>query len=120
MLEKPFKNYYDFDHLRRVLLRETTEGPVPIIELLADPEIMSAVTGLEFPAERAMEIFYLGPNPTMEQLELGIQLMDLSLAFSEKVGYDYVTMVPVVPIPPHRVPPAGKPRPGWEAAGLAG
>ncbi|MDI6874787.1 uroporphyrinogen decarboxylase family protein [Candidatus Solincola sp.] len=99
MLEKPFKNYYDFDHLRRVLLRETTEGPVPIIELLADPEIMSAVTGLEFPAERAMEIFYLGPNPTMEQLELGIQLMDLSLAFSEKVGYDYVTMVPVVPIP---------------------
>lgn len=94
-----FKDDYDFDHLRRVLLRETNEGPVPIIELVADPEIMSAVTGIEFPAERALEIYYLGPNPTMEQLQLGLQLMDLSLAFSEKVGYDYVTMIPVVPIP---------------------
>ncbi|MGQ9476716.1 MAG: hypothetical protein ACUVRX_11890 [Actinomycetota bacterium] len=83
MLEKPFKDHYDFDHLRRVLMREITEGPVPIIELAADPEIMSAVTGTDFPAERALEIYYLGPNPTMEQLQLGIRLMDLSLAFSE-------------------------------------
>lgn len=99
MPEKIFKDHHDFEHLRRVIMRETTEGPVPIIELVADPEVMSAVTGMDFPAERALEIYYLGPNPTMEQLQLGLRLMDLSLAFSEKVGYDYVTMIPVVPIP---------------------
>lgn len=99
MPEKIFKDHHDFEHLRRVIMRETTEGPVPIIELASDPEVMSAVTGMDFPAERALEIYYLGPNPTMEQLQLGLRLMDLSLAFSEKVGYDYVTMIPVVPIP---------------------
>ena len=99
MPEKIFKDHHDFEHLRRVIMRETTEGPVPIIELVADPEVMSTVTGMDFPAERALEIYYLGPNPTMEQLQLGLRLMDLSLAFSEKVGYDYVTMIPVVPIP---------------------
>jgi uroporphyrinogen decarboxylase len=29
----------------------------------------------------------------------GIQLLDLSLAFSRQVGYDYVTIIPAIPIP---------------------
>ncbi len=97
---RPFKTRYDFGHLRRVLMRETTEGPVPIIELFADPEIMSEVTGIEYPSSKAVEIFTAAgdamDNP--EMLDLAIRLMDLSLEYSKAVGYDYVTMIPIVPI----------------------
>ena len=48
-IKKPFKQGADFEHLRKVIMRETTEGPVPIIELAADAEIMAAVTGIDFP-----------------------------------------------------------------------
>ena len=70
-IERPFKDYYDFEHFRQVLMRETTEGPVPIIELFADPEIMCETAGVDFPAERVLELINLGMEPTMEQLELG-------------------------------------------------
>jgi len=98
-IERPFKDYYDFEHFRQVLMRETTEGPVPIIELFADPEIMCETAGVEFPAERVMELINLGLEPTMEQLELGVRLMDLSVAFSVAVGYDYAITIPIVPVP---------------------
>ena len=98
-IERPFKEHYDFEHFRRVLMRETTGGPVPIIELFADPEIMCEVTGSDFPAERALELISLGMEPTTEQLLLGVQLMDLSVSFSVAVGYDYATTIPIVPVP---------------------
>ena len=98
-IERPFKDYYDFKHFRQVLMRETTEGPVPIIELFADPEIMCETAGVEFPAERVMELINLGLEPTMEQLELGVRLMDLSVAFSVAVGYDYAITIPIIPVP---------------------
>ena len=102
MLEGPIKQKPDFEYLRRVLTREATEGPVPLLELLADPEIMSEVTGIPYPAERAKQIFS-GPasvadGSDAEGAELGIALMDLSLEFSKTLGLDYVTMIPIVPL----------------------
>ena len=31
-IDRPFKKQPDFEHFRKVLLRETTEGPIPIVE----------------------------------------------------------------------------------------
>jgi uroporphyrinogen decarboxylase len=98
-IERPFKDYYDFEHFRRVVMRETTEGPVPIIELFADPEIMCEVSGAEFPADGLLKVLNIGVEPTMEQLQLGVQLMDVSIAFSASVGYDYASTIPIVPVP---------------------
>ena len=98
-IETPFKDYYDFEHFRRVVMRETAGGPVPIVELFADPEIMCEATGLDFPADALMKVLDIGLEPTMEQLELGVRLMDISLAFSVAVGYDYVSTIPIVPVP---------------------
>lgn len=97
-IERPFKDYYDFEHFRKVVMRETAAGPVPIIELFADPEIMCEVTGSDFPAARTLELINLGMEPTMEQLELGVRLMDLAIDFSITVGYDYASTIPIVPV----------------------
>lgn len=95
-----FKERPDFEHLRAVVLRELKGGPVPIIEMFADPEIMSEVTGIEYPASRAVEIFTgaAGALDDPEVMELGIRLMDLSIEYGKAVGYDYVTMIPIIPI----------------------
>ena len=36
----------------------------------------------------------MGPG----EMEAGIELMDLTIAFHQTVGYDYVTMTPIVPL----------------------
>jgi uroporphyrinogen decarboxylase len=99
-IQRPFKTTYNWDYLEKVLRREVKDGPVPIIELFADPEIMSEVTGIDFPAARAAEIFTRASEALAdsEGLELGIRLIDLSIAFSKAVGYDYVTTIPAVPL----------------------
>jgi uroporphyrinogen decarboxylase len=102
-IEKPFKQGADFEHLRRVIMRETTEGPVPILELVADAEIMAAVTGIDFPPSdysrlRAMNQEGSLAEMDQETLETGLRFMDLSVNFSKMVGYDYVTAIPIVPI----------------------
>ncbi|MGZ8255468.1 MAG: uroporphyrinogen decarboxylase family protein [Burkholderiaceae bacterium] len=99
MLERPFKTKPDFEHLRAVLLRERKDGPVPLLELAADPEIMSEVTGIPYPAARARELVFGGPGSLdPEAAKLGIALMDLSIAYSAKLGLDYATMIPLVPL----------------------
>ena len=102
MPKRPIEREPDFEHLRRVLMREATDGPVPLLEILADPEIMSEVTGVSFPVERARKIF---EDPTSvvdgsdaEAAELGMALMNLSLEFSKALGLDYATMIPIVPL----------------------
>jgi uroporphyrinogen decarboxylase len=99
-IERPFKKTYNWEHLEKVLRRETTDGPVPIIELLVDAEPMSEVTGIDYPASKAVEIFTNAGAALNDEsvMAMGIKLMDLSLAFSTAVGYDYVTMIPIVPI----------------------
>jgi uroporphyrinogen decarboxylase len=102
MLKRPFKEGHDFEHLRRVLMRETADGPVPLLEIHADPEIMSEVTGIPYPADWAREIFddpsgvVNGSEP--EKAELAVALMNLSLEFSKALALDYVTMIPLVPL----------------------
>ena len=102
-IKAPFKEGYDFEHLRKVLMRETAEGPVPIFELAVDPEIMSEVTGIDFPAKRFDELINIDPDSPPETYELLMQLGDLILDFYQAVGYDYVIMTPLLFIPRTRM-----------------
>jgi uroporphyrinogen decarboxylase len=102
-IETPFKEGYDFEHLRKVLMRETTEGPVPIFELAVDPEIMSEATGIDFPVKRFDELINISPDSPPETLQLGVQLMDLIIDFYQAMGYDYVVMTPLLFIPRTRM-----------------
>jgi uroporphyrinogen decarboxylase len=99
-IERPFKTTYNWDYLEKVLRREVTDGPVPIIELFADPEPMSEITGIDYPAAKAVEIFTNAGQVTNDDvaLGLGIRLIELSVAYAKAVGYDSATMIPVVPL----------------------
>ena len=97
-IEKAFKEGADFEYLRRVLMRETTEGSVPILELVVDAEIMSETTGIDYPAHRLRELLVMDREPTEESIQLGVRLIELSVTFCETVGYDYATMTPLIPI----------------------
>lgn len=124
-IERPFKKSSDFEYLRKVIMREVKSGPAPIIELGADNEIMAAASGItDFPFELAgdpiysymklsefarkmseltpgqvMEMISRGGESMQEEMQVGVKMADLSLAFSNAVGYDYVTVFPIVPIP---------------------
>jgi uroporphyrinogen decarboxylase len=121
-IQHPFKQGADFEALRKVLMREVKGGPVPLIELIVDGDAMARVTGLEASIGSAMELIDLiGPDGSVSQesLEKGVKLMDLSLAFSKAVGYDYVTVVPVVPLPRTRLNvneagPSGGQKRSWQ------
>ena len=102
-MEKPFKQGANFEHLRKVIMRETTGGPVPIIEIGVDAEIMATVTGIDFPPSdynRIKTMYQDGSIEDMDQetMEIGMRFMDLSVNFSKMVGYDYVIATPIVPI----------------------
>jgi hypothetical protein len=55
-IEKPFKEEADFEYLREVILRQTTDGPVPIIEMMVDGSIMGGVTGLDYTIDQMTEL----------------------------------------------------------------
>jgi len=102
-ITKPFKQGADFEHLRKVIMRETKKGPVPIIELSADAEIMAKVTGIDFPPSDYNKLKTLNQDGSLDKMdqktmEIGIRFMDLSVNFAEMVGYDYVTATAIVPI----------------------
>jgi uroporphyrinogen decarboxylase len=97
-IDRPFKKTPDFEHFRKVLLRETTEGPVPIVELLVDLEIMEEATGLQSPIESWADFANMTEEMDPGALDAGIELMDLTIAFHKAVGYDYVPMTPLVPL----------------------
>lgn len=102
-IEKPFKESPDFEHLRSVIMRETTDGPVPIIELSADAEVMSEVTGIDFPPSDYNRLRTMNQDGTLGEMDeetmmIGTRFMQLSLKFSEMVGYDYATGSAIVPL----------------------
>ena len=78
----------DFDNLRRTLLRQGPAGPVPFIELFADPGMIEAVLGEKF---------------TWDQLivagEKGRAAVDLILRFCYETSYDYVYAWPGLTFP---------------------
>ncbi len=99
-IEEPFKHGADFDYLREVILRRTTDGPAPVIEMMADGSIMGEVTGLEHTIDQMTELTDLdnpdrkGPRRSSGD---GLKFLDLNLAFSQAVGYDSV--ISFVPVP---------------------
>jgi len=100
-LENPVKQTYDFDHMIKILKGETSDGSIPLMELIVDAEIMVETTGVDFPVEEYQKVQNLVLCPgeyTAEQLKLGIQYMDLLADFSHAVGYDYITTFPLIPI----------------------
>lgn len=97
-LDKPFKQKPDFEHFLKVIKRETKQGPVPLVELVVDNEIMAEATGMEFPAERFLELLTLNEQATPEQLLLGARFLELNLNFAKSAGYDYAMVFPVSPL----------------------
>jgi uroporphyrinogen decarboxylase len=80
----------DFGRLLTVLRREGEPDRVPFIELFADPEVMSAVTGVQI----------VEPPPS----ERGARETSLRgvIRFWHQCGYDYVPMWPTVSLPVRR------------------
>ena len=103
-IKTPFKQEADFDHLLRVIKRETTDGPVPIIEMMADGSIMGEVTGLPHSVDAMMELLDLSrptPGSEGEALLKGLKFLELNVTFSQTVGYDtaWTTFSPPIPRP---------------------
>jgi uroporphyrinogen decarboxylase len=96
----PFKTCADFDHFLNVLLKKARPGPVPIIELAADVEVMVEVTGWkDFPVNLGKEIMWgMKLIEDWPAIKGGIMMLELELAFAKAVGYDFVTTWPIVPI----------------------
>jgi len=99
-IERPFKEGADFAYLQEVLLRRSTGGPVPVIEMMADGSIMGEVTGLDHTIDQMTELADLG-NPDRKGPRRapgdGLKFLELNLAFSRAVGYDSV--ISFVPVP---------------------
>lgn len=89
----------NFENLRRALLRQGPAGPVPFIELFADPAVMEEVLGEKFPVELPQFTGggdqYGGPIDPLT----GIQVLDLILRFCYETGYDYVFTSPMLVFP---------------------
>jgi len=97
-VEKPFNAKPSFEHFRKFLKRETTEGPVPSIELMVDSEILAEATGGD-PVISIMDLANLDLKAlTPKDLETIGKLMDLSISFSHTLGADFITMLPFVPL----------------------
>jgi hypothetical protein len=76
-------------------MRETIQGPVPIIELSADAEIMAAVTGIDFPPSDFRKLKTMNQGGSLadmdqETMEIGIRFMDLSGGEYRRVALEYV------------------------------
>ena len=77
-IEKPFKKSPDFEYIRKVILRQTTEGPVPIIEMMVDGSIMGSVTGMDYTIDQMTELTDLGNGFLGSNV---VELGDLELTF---------------------------------------
>lgn len=99
-IERPFKEGADFEYLQEVILRRTTDGPVPIIEMMADGSVMGEITGLDYTIDQMTELRDLGNPERIGPRRApgdGLKFLELNLAFSKAVGYDSV--IGFVPIP---------------------
>ena len=89
----------NFDYLTKVIKGEEKGEAVPIIELAVDFEIMQEVCDEHFEIPKSLDILSWNEEPSQERIILGMKLLDLSLNFAQTVGYDYVTALPLVPLP---------------------
>lgn len=98
----PFKQGADFNHLRRVIRRETTDGPVPVIEMFVDGSIMGKVTGVEHTIDSLTDMMDLtrqSQEGDLEALAKWVPFFELAANFSKTAGYDSAISIPSVPIP---------------------
>jgi uroporphyrinogen decarboxylase len=93
----------NFDNLRRTLLRQGPPGPVPFVELFADPGTMESVLGEKFPLDLRGLVL---DSPDQQEPELETdrllkakQVVDMILRFCLEAGYDYVYMYPGIDFP---------------------
>ena len=101
-IERAFKQKPDFEHFRQVIMRETTAGPVPIFEGMADGSAMAAVTGTPHTIDATTELAELaGPDRELspEAMEKALKYLEMNVAFSKAVGYDTAMTVQSVPVP---------------------
>ena len=87
MLRQP-----NFENLRRTILRQGPQGPVPFFELFADPGMIEVVLGEKFPINlhRYVEEPILEVSP--DELPGALKSLDMSVRFCYEMGYDYVFM----------------------------
>ncbi len=100
-IETPFKQVADFDRFLRVVRRETTAGPVLIFAAMSDGSIIGGASGLDYPVDALTELNDLG-NHWEDEEEASVkwnQFLELSIAFSQKTGYDSAYTVPYISIP---------------------
>jgi uroporphyrinogen decarboxylase len=100
--EKPFKQTANFDYFRKVITREVTEGPVPIVEMMVDGSIMGQVTGLDHPLDQMTELgqlFTSGQFTQEEALIRAFEFFNLTVSFARQVGYDTALGFVSVPMP---------------------
>jgi uroporphyrinogen decarboxylase len=83
----------DFENLRRTLLRQGPPGPVPFFELFADPGMVEAVLGEEFPVDLRQYIEEPLINLPEDEVPGLLKSMEMYVRFCREVGYDYVFMV---------------------------
>jgi hypothetical protein len=62
--ERPLKETYDFDHVITRLKGETTDAPVPLMELGVDAEIIVETTGVDLPMEQYHQLQNLALSTT--------------------------------------------------------
>ena len=89
----------DFDNLKRTLLRRGPPGPVPFLELFADPGTMEAVLGEKFPVDVRKLLEASAGETSLEDLLGAKQVLDILLQFCYETGYDYVWVWPGLSFP---------------------
>jgi uroporphyrinogen decarboxylase len=80
----------DFENLRRTLLRSGPPGPVPLIELFADPGTIQALLGEEINWQSVILAEAREPGDRRRPSWRGRAALDLILRFCYEHGYDYV------------------------------
>jgi len=90
----PFCRTPNFDNLRRTLLRQGPPGPVPFIELFADPGLMQTLLGQQMSWD-ALVAPWTSQGGEWE----GRAMLDAILRFCSEHGYDYVWAWPGLHFP---------------------
>jgi hypothetical protein len=80
----------DFGNLRRALLRQPPPGPVPFIELFADPGTIGALFGEKLSWRSVMMAQERAGGDTGADASEARAVLDLILRFCYENGYDYV------------------------------
>jgi uroporphyrinogen decarboxylase len=89
----------DFDNLRRVLMRQGPPGPVPFIELFADPGTIQTVLGEKIGWDSIILSEADDSGGRHRPSWRGRAVLDLILRFCYENGYDYVWAWPGLAFP---------------------